>query len=85
MLCAANISNQIGTLSDSRYDKIKNLIKRLYLPPLSLDVDLIMNQLSKDKKVVDGKNQFILLNDIGNAYISNDIDKNIIKNSILSL
>ena len=44
-----------------------------------------MNQLSKDKKVVDGKNQFILLNDIGNAYISNDIDKNIIKNSILSL
>jgi len=85
MLCASNISNQIGTLSDSRYDKIKNLIKRLYLPPLSPDVDLIMNQLSKDKKVVDGKNQFILLNDIGNAYISNDIDKNIIKNSILSL
>jgi len=85
MLCAISISNQVGTLSNSSYDKIKNVIKRLYLPLLNPDVNLIMNQLSKDKKVVGGKNQFILLNDIGNSYISTDIDKDIIKKSILSL
>lgn len=85
MLCAINISKEVGTLSDSSFHKIKNLIKRLYLPPLDLDVDLIIKQLSRDKKIIDGKNQFILLNDIGDSYISNDINKDVIKNSIINL
>ena len=38
-----------------------------------------------DKKMEKNKNNFILLNDIGNSYISNNVTKDMIKNSIVSL
>jgi 3-dehydroquinate synthase len=85
MRCAIDISKQLGTLSEYSYNEINTLLCQLPLPDLKVDIDLIINQLAKDKKVKDGKNNFILLNDIGNSYISNDVSMNIIKNSILNL
>jgi len=85
MLCAIHISRELGSLTEFTYQKIKNLINRLDLPVIKLDSDSIINQLTMDKKVKDGKNNFILLNDIGNSYISNDVDTKIINNSILNL
>ena len=85
MLSAIFISNQLGTLSDHNYSKILALINRLSLPPISLDPNLIINQLSKDKKIKNNSIYFILLNGIGNSYISNKVDENIIRNSILNL
>jgi len=85
MLCAIDISKQLGTLSESNHKKIFNLIHRLDLPNLNPDVDLIINQLKKDKKIEDNKNNFILLNHIGNSYISNKVSIDMIKNSISNL
>ena len=85
MLCAIHISKEVGTLSKSSHEKIFNLLQRLYLPDLNLDPDLIINQLKMDKKVENNKNYFILLNDIGNSYISNDVTTDMIKNSILKI
>ena len=85
MLCAIHISRELGTLTEFSYQKIKNLLNRLYLPDIKLDPDLIINQLTMDKKVKNGKNNFILLNDIGNSYISNDVTTDMIKNSILKI
>ena len=85
MLCAIYISRELGTLTELSYQRIKSLINRLNLPTIELDLDSIINQLTMDKKVKDGKNNFILLNDIGNSYISNDLDMEIINSSILNL
>ena len=49
------------------------------------DIEKILKQLSKDKKRINGKNNFILLNSIGNSYISNNIEVDLIKNSISKL
>ena len=55
-------------------------------PPFNVvDPDSIIKQLTMDKKVKDGKNNFILLNDIGNSYISNNVTINMIKDSIIKL
>ena len=85
MLCAIRISRELGTLTEPSYQKIKNLISRLYLPAIKLDPDSIIKQLTMDKKVKDGKNNFILLNDIGNSYISNNVTMDMIKDSIIKL
>ena len=85
MLCAIHISRELGTLTEPSYQKIKNLINRLYLPAIKLDPDSIIKQLTMDKKVKDGKNNFILLNDIGNSYISNNVTMDMIKDSIIKL
>tara|TARA_Y100001970_G_scaffold290809_1_gene425831 strand:- start:2016 stop:3071 length:1056 start_codon:yes stop_codon:yes gene_type:complete len=85
MLCAIYISRELGTLTEFSYQKIKNLINRLDLPVVKLDSDSIINQLTMDKKVKDGKNNFILLNDIGNSYISNNVTMDMIKDSIIKL
>jgi len=85
MLCAAKISQQVGTLSKLKYEKITTLIRRISLPKIKLDSNKIINQLQNDKKVENNKNIFILLNDIGNSYISDKINKQTIENSILNL
>jgi 3-dehydroquinate synthetase len=85
MLCAIRISRELGTLTEPSYQKIKNLISRLYLPAIELDPDSIIKQLTMDKKVKDGKNNFILLNDIGNSYIFNNVTMDMIKDSIIKL
>ena len=53
--------------------------------PLDGNVERILKQLSKDKKRMNSKNNFILLNSIGNSYISDDIEINLIKNTISNL
>ena len=52
---------------------------------MTFDIEKILKQLSKDKKRINGKNNFILLNSIGNSYISDNIGIDLIKNSISNL
>ena len=46
------------------------------------DADLIINQIKRDKKRTGSKNTFILLNEIGNSYITDGVTDNIINSAI---
>jgi len=82
MIAACHISKLIGSLSTSSYNESVSLIRKLTLPKVKFDKNLIIQQIKRDKKKFRGKNNFILLNEIGNSYISNDITDDIINNSI---
>jgi len=85
MIAACYISKIKGNLTDSSYQESIELIKNLTLPNVNFDKDLIIRQIGRDKKRVNGKNNFILLNEIGSSYISNNISNDIINESILIL
>ena len=82
MLCASHISKEVGTLSDDHLAMVNSIIRKIKLPYLKPNADDIINLLSMDKKVVMSKNNFILLNGIGNSYISSDVNNDLIRNSI---
>ena len=82
MIAACYMSKLMGTLSTSSYNQSISLIQKLTLPKIKPDNNLIIEQIKRDKKRLSGKNNFILLNEIGNSYISNDITDDIINNSI---
>jgi 3-dehydroquinate synthase len=39
-------------------------------------VDTLLKHIDHDKKVLDGKIRFILLKEIGNSYITSEVDPN---------
>ena len=62
---------------DEDYCEIEDMILRLGLPtqiPKKITSVSIMKHLGHDKKKVSGKNRFILLNNIGSAFISDQLD-----------
>tara|TARA_B100000287_G_scaffold434880_1_gene500781 strand:- start:198 stop:1253 length:1056 start_codon:yes stop_codon:yes gene_type:complete len=85
MICAAYISKNCNTIDKKELDQIIKLITYFDLPRVSFECEKILEYILRDKKQKKGKNNFILLNGIGNSYISSDIEKNLIKDSILSL
>ena len=82
MICASYISREVGTLSDESLTRINSIIRKNKLHHLKPNADDIINFLSMDKKIVKGNNNFILLNGIGNSYISSDVNNKLIRNSI---
>ena len=85
MIGAAYLSKAKDTLDNSDLDEIVSLINHLDLPNIHFDTEKILDQLSKDKKRINGKNNFILLNSIGNSYISDNIEVDLIKNTVSNL
>ena len=75
----------MNTLSDEESKMIIELITQFDLPSITIDIDEILNKLTKDKKRINSKNNFILLNGIGSSYISNDVKMNQIKEILLDL
>src|ERR1700688_3147895 len=81
MALAAEFSARLGVLAP---DKVARAIRHLAGAglPVSLgevaggvpDADRLMDLMAQDKKVKRGKLTFILLRDIGDAYIASDID-----------
>ncbi|HLD77015.1 MAG TPA: 3-dehydroquinate synthase [Rickettsiales bacterium] len=80
MLMASKMSQNMGFLSAEKYKIIKNHIIRV-----GLDIDLktvnrswnkenLHKSLYKDKKTQDNKLTFILLNEIGSAFIKKDVN-----------
>ena len=85
MLFATRLSRKMNTLSDEESKMIIELITQFDLPSITIDIDEILNKLTKDKKRINSKNNFILLNGIGSSYISNDVKMNQIKEILLDL
>ena len=77
MNIASAISADQELISYEDYCEIEDMILRLGLPtqiPKKISSVSIMKHLGHDKKKVSGKNRFILLNNIGSAFISDQLD-----------
>ena len=75
----------MGTLSTDQYSEIVSLIHKVKLPEIQFDNGKIFNGIKKDKKRKNGNNNFILLNNIGNSYIAENLDDQLVKDSISTL
>ena len=73
MIIAALLSQKLGYLSQSDFEKIKKHFESNNLPIQDINMynDKIFNFIKKDKKNLDGKINFVLLKGIGSAFLSN--------------
>ena len=76
MKCSAYISHKKGFLTNEEYSFIFEIIDQLPLPKLkAINPDQIMHYINYDKKNENGKLNFVLLNGLGKAEISQDVSK----------
>lgn len=82
MNIASAISADQELISHEDYCEIEDMILRLGLPtqiPKKITSVSIMKHLGHDKKRVSGKNRFVLLNNIGSAFISDQLENKYLK------
>ena len=75
-MCAAlKLSTEISGLDMDKANKAIYELMRIKLghDPAHLDIDSAMNAIRRDKKIRDGKLNFVLLKDIGKPEIVNDV------------
>ena len=74
MKCATFISYKKGLLSEEKYRRARALLDRFELPELGrLEPDKVLEVVSHDKKNINGKLNFILIDDIGNGLVSTEV------------
>ena len=80
-LIACSVAIQKNTMDVSEYNKIKSLLKAFSLPtklPKNINIERLFEIMSLDKKVKNNKMVYVVPNNIGKAYITNKISKNIV-------
>lgn len=74
MKCASFISHKKGLLSAQHYKTVLAVLNRFPLPELGqVRAQQVLDVVEHDKKNVNGKLHFILLDRIGNAVVSTDV------------
>ena len=84
MVCASDISVRLGIFGKKDAERLKNLIKKAGLPVNHrLNADKIIRKLIYDKKVKNGKTNFILpFRKIGSVVIKDDVPEKIINDAL---
>ena len=84
MSYAAKLSAKLGFLHEGSVIRQNNLLEYIGLPHRlshhKLKPKKILNYIQYDKKVINGRINFVLLNEIGDAFVSDDITLEDIKN-----
>ena len=81
MKCANHISFTKGLLSADEYQRAQLILNKFDLPKIDqIDTKEILTVISHDKKNINGKLSFILLDGLGNGVINTDVtEENIIE------
>jgi 3-dehydroquinate synthase len=76
MVAEAKISQRLGILTSGDVDRLEKLIAKAGLPTQvpKFDIKKIMQAMTHDKKVRQGRLTFALLKSIGEAFLTSDID-----------
>ena len=85
MLMAADLSMRMGWIDAQDLRRTEDMIDRAALPtraPAYMDYEHFMERMSVDKKVRDGKINFVLLKSIGNAIVTNEFDEQQLRETI---
>ena len=82
MNIASAISADNQYISDEDYCRIEDTLVAFGLPtsvPKNITTTNLMKHINHDKKKISGKNRFILLRGVGNAFISSKLDNTYLK------
>ena len=86
MVMAADLSRRLDMLDSSAAAKIRNALEIKFgfsvIPPASIKVNDYIDLMRSDKKAEQGKIKFILLEAIGSAVITQDVDENVLKETL---
>lgn len=85
MLMAADLSRRSGWLSHQDVSRTADLLKQAGLPvkaPAELDVDRYLELMMVDKKVKDGHIRLVLLKSIGDAFVCDDYDPELLRQTL---
>ena len=86
MVMAADLSRRLGMLDSSAAAKIRNALENEFsfsiIPPASITANDYIDLMRSDKKAEQGKIKFILLEAIGSAVITQDVDENVLKETL---
>jgi 3-dehydroquinate synthase len=85
MIIANRIAQKLGMLNSQDTQRIKKLIERAGLPTQvaeKLALDEFMNILKLDKKVEEGKVNFVLPVRIGEVVVRNDVPEDMVREII---
>lgn len=82
MVMAADLSWRRGAISEQELQRIVHLLTRANLPvkaPADMTPDQFMELMGVDKKVLDGRLRLVLLQSMGCAFTTSDIDINLLQ------
>jgi 3-dehydroquinate synthase len=84
-IMAADLSRRLGWLSDNDVTRIRKLFERACLPVVApaLGVEKYMQLMGLDKKVVGGKIRFVLLKEVGNAVVSDNVEPELLRQTLV--
>lgn len=85
MLMAADLSMRIGNLDQKDVERVDNLLDMAMLPtraPHHMDYEHFIELMAVDKKVRAGKINFVLFKALGDAFVTNDFDHNLLRETI---
>lgn len=83
MRLAGRLSAQTGTLASAQLERLEHLLDMAGVPdalPPGLDAGTCLELMRGDKKVRDGRLRLVLLRDIGEAFITSNVDPNTVTN-----
>jgi 3-dehydroquinate synthase len=86
MVMAFDLSRRMGLCPPADAERVENHLESIGLPtrasmidPLGTDVDQLMEIMQRDKKAVAGKMVFVLVNAIGDAFVSKDAPEDMVR------
>ncbi|NQT04594.1 MAG: 3-dehydroquinate synthase, partial [Dehalococcoidia bacterium] len=81
MVAAARLSHRLGILDESEVKRLRQLITRAGLPAEvpGLGIEEIMQAMKHDKKVREGRVEFVLLKSIGDTVVTDDVSPSLIR------
>lgn len=85
MLMAAYTAKLLGYFSDTEIERIKNLLRRANLPinrPENISANAYIPHMLRDKKVLSGKLRLVLPTKIGHVEVIEDVNQDIVLQSI---
>lgn len=73
------ISKAVSRLDVGQADDIDNLLAKITLPALSINCQELMEALSRDKKIAQGKIHWVLLDTIGQGVVTSDVGEKVVE------
>ena len=78
MCLAARLSVALGWIPEAELRGLESLLQRMNLPtraPADMDAEQFLTLMARDKKVLDGRLRLVLLEAIGRAVVTADVDQ----------
>ncbi len=85
MLQAADLSARLGKITWAQVQELKQLLRQANLPvqgPKDMTVEDYLSRMAVDKKVLDGRIRLVLLEAIGQAWITSDTPKELLEQTL---